>query len=288
MRRDRGGRDEVDSFIDRYAGLDIYFDDLAIDSRLRRMMDSRLPYGFGFDRRSFDRHRDSEGRRILDDRQYPPRPDIIHDDHGLERGLARARSGNPPLPFGRAMRDLHRQLGQAEELYSRFQIEYDNDTATVRRYATATTLSDMWLRKVRGTRDPQTFAEGENRIADDELENFQARFAEMEMRVAAALQVAASSTLSGGRPSERQRARVEAANRLKQRVHLELGHFMNAMERAKATREDCWYLVNELQQWQTLLNPESEMNRELYRLTEEEETELGADAQPEGAGPWEP
>jgi hypothetical protein len=110
----------------------------------------------------------------------------------------------------------------------------------------------------------------------------------METRVAAALQVAASSTLSGGRPSERQRARVEAANRLKQRVHLELGHVMDAMERAKATREDCRYLVNELQQWQTLLNPESEMNRELYRLTEEEETELAADAQPEGAGPWEP
>lgn len=288
MRRDRGGRDGVDSFIDRYAGLDVYFDDLEIDSRVRRMRDGRLPDGFGFDRRNFDRLRGSEGRRIVDERTYPPRPDIIHDDQGLERGLAMARSGNTPLPFGTAMKDLHRQLGRAEELYSRFQTDYDNDIAAVKRYASARTLREMWFRKVKAARDPQTFAEDEDRTADGEPEKFEEQFAEMETRVATALQMAASSTLSGGRPSERQHARIEASERLKQRAHLALEQLMNLMARAKARREDCRYLVNELQQWQTLLNPESEMNRELYRLSEEEEEELAANAQPEGAGLWEP
>jgi len=194
MRRDRGGRDEVDSFIDRYAGLDVYFDDLAIDSRVRRMMDGRLPDRFRFDRRSFDRRRDGEGRRVLDEGQYSPRPDIIHDD----RGLAMSGPASPPIPFGIAMRDLHRQLGRAEELYTRFQTEYENDIAAVRKYAPARTLREMWYQKVKGARDPQTFAEGEVRTAEGEPERFEEQFTEMETRVLAALQAAASSTLSLG------------------------------------------------------------------------------------------
>jgi hypothetical protein len=279
MRRDRGGRDEVDAFIDRYAGLDVYFDDLAIDSWVRRMIDGRLPDRSRFDRRSSDRGRDSEGRRILDEVQYSPRPDIIHDD----RGLAMARPVGPPMPFGIAMRDLHRQLGRAEELYTRFQTDYDDDIATVRKYAPARTLREMWYQKVKGARDPQTFAEGEVRTAEGEPERFEEQFTEMETRVFAALQAAASSTLSGGRRSENRQARVDASERLKRRAHLALEQFIDAMERAKRRREDCRYLVNELQQWQTLLNPEIEMNRELYRLSEEEEQELADDAHPEGA-----
>jgi hypothetical protein len=61
---------------------------------------------------------------------------------------------------------------------------------------------------------------------------------------------------------------------------------MNLMERAKESREDCRHLVNELQQLQGLVNPDAEMNRELFKSSDEDE-DVSADAQAAGAAVWE-
>jgi hypothetical protein len=281
MRRDRGGRVGVDSFIDG----GFYLEDLNIDPFFQRKMGSRLPDGFDFDPRTFDRRRGSDGRRIFDERPFPLRSDIIHDDNGMEHGLAMAQSRSNPLPFGRAMKNLHNQLGKAEELYSRFQSEYENEIAAVKKYTKARTLSSMWASKVKGERDPQTFAEDEDRLADDDIEKFDQNFADMEKKVAAALRTAVSSTLNMVQSSEKQQARFQASKRLQQRLRLALQQFMDLMEKAKESGEHCRYLVDELQKFQALVNPDSEMNKELYRSSDEDE-DASADAQPAGGAVW--
>jgi hypothetical protein len=57
------------------------------------------------------------------------------------------------------------------------------------------------------------------------------------------------------------------------------------MEKAKERREDCRYLVIELQQFQGLVDPNSEMNKELFKSCNEDE-EAGEDEQQAGAAIW--
>lgn len=266
MRRGRGGRDEYD-----YPDLDSLFEDLAIDPRdprIRRMMHHKFAEGYGFDQRFFDQRWGSDGRR------NPPRPDN-GGDPSFERGLTLARSGGAALPFRRAFKDLHRELAQAEELYNACLTEYDNDIQPIKNYTKAEALTEIWTAKVRGERDRRTLAEGEDQQADNGTKTFRERFAETEMKIAKALQAAATSTLNmppAGRDlSEGQRVRFDACEGLKQRAHFEFQHLLNYMERAKESREACRHLVNQLQKFKETMDPESELNRETFKCSDDED-----------------
>lgn len=285
MRQGRGSRDGFD-----YPGLNYFFEDLAVDPRdprFRRAMHNRFTEGYGFDHQFYDRRRSSDERGNPDERRPPPRPDI-GGGHSFERGLALARpGGTPPVPFGRAMRDLHRELGRAQELYNRCLSDFENDVSTIRRYTNADTLSGMWAAKVDGVRDRRNFPEGDDQGADENGEKFRQKFTEMEEKVRRALDAAASSTLNVYRPheglSDRKQARLAASERMKQKVHLEMDQLLNLMEDAKASREHCRHLVHELELLQSTVNPEEQMNQELFRPIDDDE-DINAEEQPDGEG----
>jgi hypothetical protein len=186
------------------------------------------------------------------------------------------------------MRDLHRELGRAQELYNRCLSDFENDVSTIRRYTNADTLSGMWAAKVDGVRDRRNFLEGDDQGADENGENgekFREKFTEMEEKIRRALGAAASSTLNVYRPheglSDRKQARLAASERMKQKVHLEMDQLLNLMEDSKASREHCRHLVHELELLQSTVNPEEQMNQELFRPIDDDE-DINAEEQPDG------
>jgi hypothetical protein len=183
------------------------------------------------------------------------------------------------------MRDLHRELGRAQELYNRCLAEFENDTATIRRYTNVETVAGLWAAKVDGVRDRRNFAEGEDQGGDENGEDFRQRFTAMEDRVRRALDATISSTLNMYQPAEglsdRKQARLAASDRLKQRVHLDMEQILNLMVDAKRSRETCRHLVHALEQLQVAVNPEEQMNQELFRPSEDDE-DINAEDQPEG------
>jgi hypothetical protein len=244
-------------------------------------MHTQFAEGYGFDQRMFERGRSTDGRQTPDERRNPRRPDV-GGDHGFERGLALARPGaSPPVPFGRAMRDLYRDLGRAEELYNGCLTEFDNEVATIRGYTDANTLANMWASKVDGVRDPRNFPADEE-APDANGQRLRQRFTEMEERIRRAFHAAISSTLHMYPPatSDRKQARHRASERLKQKIHLELEQLLNVMEHAKESREECRHLVHELQQFRNAVNPEEQMNQELYRPSDDDE-DINVDEQDE-------
>jgi len=272
MRRGRNDRDEYD-----FPPVEHLFEELTIDPRdprIRRMMHHQFAEGYGFDHRFSDRRRSSDERRNPDDRRQPPRPDI-NADRGFERGLTLARPGSCTLHFRRAFKDLHRELIQAEELYNACLSEYDSDTQSVRSYTPVEALTRIWTAKVRGERDPQTLAEGEDQQANNGNKTFGERFAEAEAKVTRALQAAATSALrmpsEPHRISERQRVKFDACEDLKRRAHFELQQLLNSMERAKESREACRHLVNQLQQFKETVNPDSESNKDTFKCSDDDE-----------------
>jgi len=273
-RRVRGDRDDYD-----YPGLDDLFEDLTIDPqdpRIRRMLHHQFAEGYGFDHRFFDRRRSSDERRNPGERRNPPRPDI-NGDHGFERGLTLARPGSAALPFRRAFNDLHRELVRAEEWYNVCLTEYEDDVQHIRNYSSAEDLTNIWAAKVRGERDRRGMAEGDDQQADKGTKTFREIFAETETKVANALQAAADSTSkmpAGRQLSERQRVKFDACEGLKQRAHFELQQLLNYMERAKESGDACRHLVNQLQQFKETVNPESEVNRDMFKFGDDDDEEL--------------
>jgi hypothetical protein len=183
------------------------------------------------------------------------------------------------------MRDLHRELGRAQELYNRCLTEFENDTSIIRRYTNVEIVSGMWAAKVDGVRDRRNFPEGEDQGGDENGENFRQIFTAMEDKVRRALDAAVSSTLNVYQPAEglsdRKQARLAASERLKQSVHLDMEQILNLMENAKRSRETCRHLVHALQQLQARVNPEEQMNQELFRSSDDDE-DINVEEQPEG------
>jgi hypothetical protein len=60
-----------------------------------------------------------------------------------------AREKGDILPFGRAMKDSFRKLEAATQIYSNFQFEYEDDTASIKKYATKEIIDKLWTLKVR-------------------------------------------------------------------------------------------------------------------------------------------
>jgi hypothetical protein len=186
------------------------------------------------------------------------------------------------------MRDLHRELGRAQELYNRCLTDFENEVSTIRSYTNADTLSGMWAAKVDGVRDRRNFREGDDQGADENGETFKQRFTKIEEKVRRALDAAASSTLNLYRRhegfSDRKQARLAASERLKQRVHLEMDSLLTLMEDAKASREHCRHLVHELELLQSTVNPEEQMNQELFRPIDDDEDINAEEQLDEGGG----
>jgi hypothetical protein len=92
------------------------------------------------------------------------------------------------FPYDRAMRKLFDQLIHAEQFYN-FQSDYDNDITSIKKYATADLLDELWMLRVKGRKDLRAVFEGEFNEGEV-FENQSVRFDDINRDLAHALWIA--------------------------------------------------------------------------------------------------
>lgn len=176
------------------------------------------------------------------------------------------------MPFGRAMRKLHEQVTAAEQFYSSFQSDYDNEISILKRYAPVAVLSGLWRARVVGKRDLKTVLEGEERQDDENLREIKGKFDDTARDLRHALTTALSADFKmDAAKSNQNKIRCGEAHCLYERVTLSNTLIRQRLNNVAESREDCVLLVKQLVELGKIIDPESEDNRFLYQSPADEE-----------------
>ena len=147
-----------------------------------------------------------------------------------------AGQGKHGQPIGKSMKKLHKLLGDAEEAYQKFLGDFDSETDSIKQYAKATLLIELWQRKV----------DGKKANADDEDSGEPSDFAKshegMKKKLAAALNTAIRSTV-GENKGPRAAIRLEDADRLRQKADTASAQIMDLLNKVPKNREYCVSLL---------------------------------------------
>jgi len=272
---------------------DLYIDSLANDPRMgprvefgdrdrggRGFDDIRrrgpLPIRSGFVEEDDDIPTSREMRRGQDMRKPSQlSAPMKHGDHYGDSSRSKSGPDKESLPFGKAMHKLHRQLLQAEEFYGNFQTEYDNDIEKIQRYANEKILSMLWVLRVGGIKNSAATL-NEQDDENDDLADMTEKFSAMRKKVAQALQGAINSNIKEGTaPGRKSKIRLENGRRMRDKLITANQLILELLNSTPEARDDCKALIHELGQLKTLIDPDVEENKELYK---------GGDCTSEGSG----
>jgi hypothetical protein len=166
-------------------------------------------------------------------------------------------------PIGKAMKNLHKQISKAEECYGNFLSEYESDVHAIKKYAEVRVLKTLWEAKVNGRKRT---SEGDDE--EDRAKGYERKFQEQQGHLLKALDIAISSTLKETGTSQDCEAQLEKqdrADRLISKVSLAFGQIRSLLNAVSDREQSCKDLLAELRILKVLVDPEAEMNRDLYR-----------------------
>lgn len=259
--RERGERQRYESFPDRYPRpSDFYvgFEDLTIDGRGRTVLDVR-----------------AIDSRYLDTRASPPRAYQGHlestpqrsDHRDREPRLRSAMAGRKSsISFGKGMKKLERILQKSEEFFSQFIEDFDSDMRPTEKYATVDVQEKLWRLKVIGKRDKKIIRDPQNQQEDeDDGESPQKKFEEKKKDLNYALETALNVQFEDDRSTSRLKARVDAATRLQEKIRVAKSQVTILLDESTNDRHHCSALLNEIHLLRTLLDPENQSNRDLFK-----------------------
>ena len=189
------------------------------------------------------------------------------------------------LPVGKAMKELHKQLLKAETTYTGFQRDYDQEVSSIQIYATDDMLKKLWVLKATGRRFNRSSDQDQNYyndhrsngLEDDELPA--ARFEKTNKRIRQALQDALNSSPTEQNCSRRQKARMDATERMREKIDTATGQITKLLHSAVKGREYCEALLREVEHLRSLVDPEK--NHDLYDPVNDVEDDEGAEADDE-------
>lgn len=199
------------------------------------------------------------------------------------RTMANPRD-SPPQSIGKAMKNLQKQVAKAEQCYSDFVMEYDNDVQFIRKYGSREVLKELWAAKVTGKKSTD-FEDG----GDEGVENYRKKFDEQKKSLLGAMKNAASSELKetgSAHYTDAFNEKSERAIRLLDRVALFRDQISRLLEKAPSGEHYCKDLVNELGQLKSLVDPESELYKDLYKDSGCDDGEEGGSSQSGGDGSY--
>lgn len=188
--------------------------------------------------------------------------------HWRSRDYQHERRRSDSLPFGKAMKKLYKQITQAEQFYSDFQNNFDADIQAIQGYATEDILKVLWELKVRGRR---------SRSRDSQQgspERGSEKFEIMQRKVAQALEMAVESRVNDwiGR-SKKSSPKIDSSKRLQKKVETANDQILDLLHHAAHSREYCEALLSELELLKTLIDPDLDKNKGLYRGGGDEDDE---------------
>jgi hypothetical protein len=175
------------------------------------------------------------------------------------------------IAFCKAIAQLHRQLGKAADMYKEFMDSYDGETQPIKKYASKDILDRLWILRVKGERDPETFGAGEYGKEDENLMATLEKFELCQRKTAQALRDALSSTMNG---SEN---RIQSAERLKEKVKTAYHQILELQEMALSEKDHCAALLNELDELKAMIDPTSAKNK-AFKTGGSDENELSETA----------
>ncbi|KAF4636183.1 hypothetical protein G7Y89_g1907 [Cudoniella acicularis] len=193
---------------------------------------------------------------------------------GFEDSRRRGRGGlvqNQNIPFGTAMINLYRVLGEAEQVYQNFKSEYDRaieSSSMMINYLPDDLLTAIWRKMLAAKKYKNTFSTQQNSM--EQLEKFTQKFADAKDNVMRAMECALKSTIKEADNSQFTMARLNSSIRLQQKVEVSNHHIRDLMESAPEGRHHCVALLVELDRLKTLINPADENNSKLYAVGDDE------------------
>lgn len=280
--RDQGDRIRYEP-VDRYGrhyDFSVEFEDLSIDGRGRtgdvRVVDVRTIDPRDLDRASPPRR----GYQGYLESNYPMPP---RRSSRLRSGMAGRKSS---VSFGRGMKKLYGALDKAEQYFSNFLQEYDNDMGSTEKYATLEIMEELWKLKVGGKRDKRTIKD-DNPPNDEDSDKPKQKFLEKKRDLNHALQLALNVGLEDDRHTSRAKARKESAKRLQNKIDVASGQIGDLLDEAVKDRDQCAALLEEIKMLKVLVDPEAETNRDLFKVVDGEQ-DGSSDAEEErGRDGWE-
>ncbi|CZR55044.1 uncharacterized protein PAC_04930 [Phialocephala subalpina] len=254
--------------VDRYGrhyDFSVDVEDLAIDGR-GRTSDVRV-----VDVRTID-------PRDLD-RDSPPRCDYQRQLGSNFAGPARRESRlrgvmagrKSSVSFGRGMKKLYGALDKAEQYFNNFIQEYDNDMGSTEKYATLEIREQLWKLKVAGKRDKRTIKDDDNQPNDEGSDKPKQKFLEKKKDLNHALQLALTVGLEDDRQTSRAKARKESAKRLQNKIDVASTQIGELLDEAVKYRDQCQALLDEIKMLKVLVDPETETNKDLFKLVDGEQ-----------------
>jgi hypothetical protein len=261
--RERGERQRYDTFPDRYGRpSDFYvgFEDLTLDGRGRTIVDVRT-----IDPRYLDTRVSPPGRAY----QAHLESNFPRSDHrDREPRLRSAMSGRKSsISFGKGMKKLEKVLQKSDDFYHQFIQNFDNDMSSTANYATIEIQEKLWRLKIIGKKDKNAVRDIQNQRGDEEedSEKPKKKFEEKKKDLTHALQVAMEVQFEKLKDTPRSRACVQSAVRLQAKIRTANSQIIDLLEVSTEDRDQCEALLNEIRLLKTLVDPESDQNKDLFK-----------------------
>jgi len=128
------------------------------------------------------------------------------------------------------------------------------DVVNIRKYAKPGIVSELWVLKVAGKRNPKLVsAQGESIPMEGEM---QEKFGDMKQKLVRSLQAVLQSDVRQANPTY-----TDAAERLQRKVETANEQIVVLLEGAPQTRENCNSLLNEIDLLKHLVNPGDKKNK---------------------------
>lgn len=217
------------------------------------------------------------GQNIRNLGRLSPRPEFVHEygEKSSKPGITYKRK--EALPFVSAMKGLHRKLEAAKQTYIHFQSEYDTETESIKKYATKEILEDLWTSKMRSKKGRSVLLEDQHGDEDDRY-GYEEKFAGWKRKIAQALdEVLNSSIKKGTLNTPKNITRYQSMVRLREKLYTANRQILPLLDDVSKGREYCKALITELDLLKTLISPDHDNTRELYRGGDSDEVDASSD-----------
>lgn len=182
-------------------------------------------------------------------------------------GITRDRESS--LPFGVALKELHRKLEAAGQVYSSFESEFENDVASIKKYATVGILENLWVMKAKGGKDRRASSESQDGY-ESGTSDHEDKFLEFKAKISQALGKALSATINEG-TSDLDSTRHQSMVRLKEKIQTANRQILPLLGAVSKGQEQCKALTTELEFLSSLIDPASDNSKRLFKYDDDTE-----------------
>jgi hypothetical protein len=209
-------------------------------------------------------------------RRLPMCPELLEDEDSCFRsGSAKRRFGSSS--FVSAIKQLHKEIEAAEQVYFTFHSKFESDISNIKAYASQEILADLWDMKINGGRiDGRRSRRNED--GGTEVESRIEEFESTGTKILNALDAAISARFSDvSRLSKNNDDLFDTARRFQRKIYVAGEQIDELLSKASRSREYCKNLVHELDFLKELVNPENGKNKEMFKAlgNRESETDMG-------------